>query len=207
MPVDRNFEFKKFQIENFLKEEFEKTFRGSARISIRKRQKFMQRVTKKVGKRFGKDVLCLVDFTKQGFTTLVSPSRHESTEKGRLYHSYLHPQVAYTTHCIDRFSERTETAENVIIILDGYLNDALLTFGLHDGFLVCRAGVLAYVLEEERLVIKTFIASSMLSEEQIREFYGWDAVSSLTPEMITDNTETLIAVLQGTMVPVTVGAG
>ncbi len=82
MPDNRYFKYNKVQIENFLKREFEKSFKGAGRISIRKRQKFMSRINKKVGKQFGKDVLCLVDFNRQGFTTLVSPSHQESTPRG-----------------------------------------------------------------------------------------------------------------------------
>ncbi len=185
MPEKRHFKFEKVQIENFLKKEFEKSFKGAGRISIRKRQKFMNRINKKVGKQFGKDVLCLVDFTRQGFVTLVSPSHQESTDKGKLYHSFIHPQVAYTSHCIDRFSERTGAGDNCIILLDEFFEEAMLTFGLHDGYLVCRSGVFAYVVEQDRLVIKTFINSEMLSDDQIREFYGWDVVANFSPDCIT----------------------
>lgn len=187
MSDNRYFKYKKVQIENFLKREFEKSFKGAGRISIRKRQKFMSRINKKVSRQFGKDVLCLVDFSRQGFTTLVSPSHQESTGKGRLFHSFVHPQVAYTSHCVDRFSERTETGENCVIALDDYLEEALLTFGLHEGYLICRHGVFAYELENDRFVIKTFISSEMLSEEQVRQFYGWDVVSAISPEIIAED--------------------
>ena len=77
MKKHSDFEFKKVQIEKFVKTEYAKTFRRAARISMRKRQRFMEDVTKKVGKKFGKDVLCLVDFSKEGFTTLVYPAHTE----------------------------------------------------------------------------------------------------------------------------------
>lgn len=196
MPPHPKFKLKKVQIEQFLKREFDRAFRGGGRISLRKRQRFMERIARKVGQRFGKDVLCLVDFTRKGFQTLVSPSHSESTPKGRLSHSFLFPQVAYTTHCIDRFSERTQTTENCIIALDHYLEEALLTFGLHDGHLVCRAGVFAYEMENERLIIKTFINAELLSGRQIRDFYGWDVVAGISPEQITDNLEESDFILQ-----------
>ena len=41
MPHDRYFSYKKSQIENFVKNEFKKKFRSTAKISIRKRQKFI----------------------------------------------------------------------------------------------------------------------------------------------------------------------
>ena len=88
MKKNRDFEFKKAQIEIFVKAEYAKKFRRSARISIRKRQKFMDEMTRKIGKKFGKDVLCLVDFSKGGFTTLVSPAHTESTDLGKLYNSF-----------------------------------------------------------------------------------------------------------------------
>ena len=46
MPQDRYFSYKKSQIENFLKSEFKKKFRSSAKISIRKRQKFIAEIDK-----------------------------------------------------------------------------------------------------------------------------------------------------------------
>lgn len=186
MVKDRHFAFKKAQVEGFVKKEFQRYFGRGGRISIRKRQRFMERITKKVGKKFGKDILCLIDFTKQGFVSLVSPSHTESTDKGKLFNSFIHPQVAYTSHCVERFSERTATTENCIITLDSYLDEGLLTYGLHDGYLVCSQGVFAYVIEEDRLVIKTYINFELLSDEQIRTFYTHDMASFLTPEMISD---------------------
>ena len=146
----------------------------------------MERVTQKVGKKFGKDVLCLIDFTRQGFVSLVSPSHTESTHKGRLFNSFTHPQVAYTSHCVERFSQRTETMDNCIITLDSYLDEALLTYGLHDGYLVCSQGLFAHVIEDDRLVIKTYINFELLSDDQIRQYYTHDMASFLTPDMIAD---------------------
>ena len=57
MTKDRYFNYKKSQIESFVKMEFQKKFRSKAKISIRKRQKFIDEMTKKVTKRFGKDIL------------------------------------------------------------------------------------------------------------------------------------------------------
>ena len=63
MVQDRYFNYKKSQIEGFLRMEFQKKFRSKAKISIRKRQKFIDEITKKVNKRFGKDILFLIDFS------------------------------------------------------------------------------------------------------------------------------------------------
>ena len=181
MKQTRDFEFKKAQIENFVKAEFAKKFRRNARVSIRKRQRFMEDIRRKIGKKFGKDVLCLVDFSKGGFVTLVSPAHTESTDLGKLYRSFTHPQICYTSHCIERFSERTETEENCIIILDTYMSDALLTYGENEGYLTCRTGVFAYRVDGGRLIIKTYINFELLSEEQILKFYG-SGTATLLPE-------------------------
>ncbi len=186
MTEDRHFAFKKAQVEGFVKKEYQRYFGRGGRISIRKRQRFMERITQKVGKKFGKDVLCLIDFTKQGFVTLVSPSHTESTDKGKLFKSFAHPQVAYTSHCVERFSERTETTDNCIITLDSYLDDALLTYGLHDGYLVCSQGVFVHLIENDRLIIKTYINFELLSDDQIRKFYTHDMASFLTPDIISE---------------------
>ncbi len=186
MTKDRHFAFKKAQVEGFVKKEFQRYFGRGGRISIRKRQRFMERITQKVGKKFGKDVLCLIDFTKQGFVSLVSPAHTESTDKGKLFKSFAHPQVAYTSHCVERFSERTETTDNCIITLDSYLDEALLTYGLHDGYLVCSQGVFAHLIEDDRLIIKTYINFELLSDDQIREFYTHDMASFLTPDIISE---------------------
>ena len=186
MTSKKEFDYKKSQIEKFLKTEFQKRFRTKARISIRKRHKFMTEMTRKIGKKFGKDVLFLVDFSKQGFVTLVSPSRTESTEKGRLYQSFAHPQVFYTSHCVDRFSQRTDTAENCIIALDAFIVEALLTFGENEGFLTGSHGIFAYEIETDRLVIKTYIPAEMLSEEQIRTFYGPGMIAALSRDFLAE---------------------
>ena len=182
MTGKKEFDYKKSQIENYLKSEFQKKFRTSAKISVRKRQKFIDDMTRKVGKKFGKDVLFLVDFSKRGFTTIVSPAHTQSTDKGKLFQSFSHPQVFYTSHCMDRFSERTDTTENCIIALDTFMDDALLSFGENEGHMSCPEGVFAYVIEKDRLVIKTFILFEMLSDEQIKKFYGPGMISTFPKE-------------------------
>lgn len=187
MVKDREFQFKKAQIEEFIRVEFKKKFSRNARISVRKRQKFMDAMTRKIAQKFGKDVLCLVDFTKHGFVSLVSPSHTESTDKGKLFRSFSHPQVYYTSHCIERFSQRTETAENCIVTLDAYLGDALMTFGLFDGYLVCMGGVFAYELEDERLIVKTYLSHELLTDKQIEKFYGPETLSYFVDESVSGN--------------------
>lgn len=187
MVEDREFQFKKAQIENYVKSEFERQFGHSAKISVRKRQKFMGELTRKIGEKFGKDVLCLIDFTRHGFVSIVSPAHTESTDKGRLYQSFSHPQVYYTSHCIDRFSQRTQTTENCIITLDTYLTDAILTYGIHDGYMVCLAGVFAYELEDERLIVKTYINYELLTDKQVDQFYGAEIFSMLNEGMDDSN--------------------
>ncbi|MFQ5482757.1 MAG: hypothetical protein ACE5ER_08355 [Nitrospinaceae bacterium] len=196
MSSQGNLKIRKGQIEQFLKKEFEGAFRGAGRISIRKRQRFMNRVSKKVSKRFGKDVLCLVNFSRQGFQVLASPSQSVPTDKGRLYHSMVHGQVLYTSHCVDRFSERTQTTDNCILALDSCLQEALLTFGRHPGHIVCREGVFAFEIEDERLIIKTFINFEMLSDKQVRDFYGWDVMSSLARDMVAGDLQDSDIILQ-----------
>ena len=44
---NKHFEFRKIQIEKYVKAEYEKKFRKNARISVRKRQKFMDDMTQK----------------------------------------------------------------------------------------------------------------------------------------------------------------
>ncbi|MEK9628982.1 MAG: hypothetical protein VW455_08165 [Nitrospinota bacterium] len=187
MPQDRYFSFKKSQIENFLKSEFKKKFRSSGKISIRKRQRFIEDMTRKVSKRFGKDILFLINFSKQGFSAVVSPVQTESTDKGKLRQSFSLPQVYYTSHCVDRFSERMNTQDNCIIQLDVLLNEAILSFGENEGYLTCSEGVFAYELENERLVIKTYINFDLLSDDQIRKFYGSGMISMLPLEYTTEN--------------------
>lgn len=186
MSKDREFEYKKVQIESYLKTAFQKKFGGNSRISIRKRQKFMDEMTRKVSKKFGKEVLCLVDFTKQGFVGLVSPARKTSTDKGKLVHSFTHPQVFYTSHCIDRFSQRTNAEQNCVVLLDAYMDDALLSYGECEGNLTCPTGVFAYELESDRLIVKTFLNFELLSADQIKKFYGPGMISTFPKEFLTE---------------------
>ena len=185
IQADKEFSFKKAQIEQYLRSQYDKKFPGKSKVSIRQRKKFMKSVTREIGERFGKDVLCLMDFGKGGFASLISPSHTESTNKGKLYQSFSHPQVYYTSHCIDRFSQRTKTGDNCVIALDNYLTDAMLTFGIHEAHLVGTDGVFAYVLEEDRMVIKTFINFDLLSDKQILEFYGPGIENLLDDNMIS----------------------
>jgi hypothetical protein len=185
MGIDRHFGFKKVQIENFLKAEFKKKFKGNGKISLRKRQKFIGEVTRKIAKRFGKDVLVLIDFSRNGFCSVVSPAETESTEKGKLVKSFSHPQVFYTSHCVERFSERMESQENCIIKLDAFFNEALSSYGENDGFLACPDGVFAYDLIKDRLIIKTCINFDLLSDGQVKQFYGSGMISMLPKEYAT----------------------
>ena len=187
MSDDRHFAFKKVQIENFLKEEFKKKFKSNGKISLRKRQKFISEVTCKVAKRFGKDVLLLIDFSRNGFCTVVSPAHTESTDKGKLIKSFSHPQVFYTTHCLERFSERTKSCVNCVITLDAYFNEALSTYGENDGFLTCPDGVFVFDLIESRLIVKTFINFDLLSDDQIKQFYGYGMISKISKEYTTED--------------------
>ena len=187
MPQDRYFSYKKSQIEDFLKSEFKKKFRSSAKISIRKRQKFIAEMTQKVSKRFGKDILFLIDFSKGGFCAVMSPVQSESTDKGKLNQSFSHPQVLYTSHCIDRFSERMNTHDNCIVQLDVYLNEAILSFGENEGYLACSEGVFAYEFDNGRLIIKTFLNFELLSDDQIKQFYGSGMISMLPSEYTAEN--------------------
>ena len=183
----KQFGFKKAQIERYVKAEYEKKFRKHARISVRKRQKFMDDMARKVSKKFGKDVLCLIDFSRGGFFSLISPSHTKSTDLGRLFDSFTHTQVAYTSHCLERFSKRTDSNENCIIKMDSYITDALLTYGENLGHLTCSSGVFAYEVIEGRLIVKTYINFDLLSEEQIDRFYGSGTATVLLKECITDD--------------------
>jgi hypothetical protein len=185
MGIDRHFGFNKVQIENYLKAEFKKKFKSNGKISLRKRQKFIGEVTRKIAKRFGKDVLVLIDFSRNGFCSVVSPAKTESTEKGKLIKSFSHPQVLYTSHCVERFSERMESQENCIIKLDAFFNEALSSYGENKGFLTCPDGVFAYDLIEERLIVKTYINFDLLSDDQIKQFYGSGMISMLPREYAT----------------------
>jgi len=187
MPQNRYFNYKKSQIENFLRLEFKKKFSSAGKISIRKRKKFIDAMTKKVSKQFGKDVLFLINFSKQGFCAVVSPVHSVSTDKGKLKQSFSTPQVFYTSHCVDRFVERMKTHENCIIQLDAFLSEAILSFGENEGYLTCSDGVFAYELENDRLVIKTFINFDLLSDDQVKQFYGSSMISMLPLEYTTEN--------------------
>ena len=187
MSDERHFAFKKARIENFLKEEFKNKFKSKGKISLRKRQKFISMVTRKVAKRFGKDVLFMIDFSKNGFCTVVSPAHTESTDKGKLIKSFAHPQVFYTTHCLDRFNERTKSFVNCVITLDAFFNEALSTYGENDGFLTCPDGVFAFDLIESRLIVKTFINFDLLSDDQIKRFYGFGMISIIPKEYATED--------------------
>ena len=185
MGEDKHFIFKKAQIENFLKAEFKKKFKSSGKISLRKRQKFIADVTSKIAKRFGKDVLVMIDFSRNGFCSVVSPAKTESTDKGKLVKSFSHPQVFYTSHCVDRFSERMNSQENCIIKLDAFFNEALSTYGENAGFLTCPDGVFAYDIIEDRLIVKTYLNFDLLSDGQIKQFYGSGMISMLPKEYTT----------------------
>jgi len=187
MPQHRYFNYKKSQIESFLRLEFKKKFSSAGKISIRKRKKFIDAVTKKVSRQFGKDVLFLINFSKQGFCAVVSPVHSVSTDKGKLKQSFSTPQVFYTSHCVDRFVERMKTHENCIIQLDAFLSEAILSFGENEGYLTCSDGVFAYELENDRLVIKTFINFDLLSDDQVKQFYGSSMISMLPLEYTTEN--------------------
>ena len=185
MGNDRHFSFKKAQIEIFLKAEFKKKFKNIGKISLRKRQKFIGEVTRKIAKRFGKDVLVLIDFSRNGFCSVVSPAETESTDKGKLIKSFSHPQVFYTSHCVDRFSERMNARENCVIKLDAFFIEALSSYGENDGFLACGEGIFAYDLIEGRLIVKTYINLDLLSDDQIKQFYGSGMISMLPKEYAT----------------------
>ena len=187
MPQDRYFSYKKSQIETFLKLEFKKKFRSAGKISVRKRKKFIDLMTKKISKQFGKDILFLINFSKQGFCALVSPIHSISTDKGKLKQSLSIPQVFYTSHCVHRFEERMENHENCIIKMDALLSEAILSFGENEGYLTCSDGVFAYELESDKLVVKTFLNFDLLSDDQIKQFYGSSMISMLPLEYTTEN--------------------
>ena len=189
MKKNTRFEYKKSLINVYVKSEYDKKFRKNSRISIRKRQKFMDDMKRKVSKKFGKDVMCLIDFAKGGFVTLISPSSTESTDLGRLYKSFSHPHIVYTSHCLNRFSERADSDDNCIIIMDSYVNAALLTYGENSGHLTCPTGVFIYDIIDERMVVKTYINFNLLSEIQISKFYGSGTATVIPKECITEDYE------------------
>jgi hypothetical protein len=186
MLLEQEFQFKKAQIEIFLDTEFEKWFPSDAKISLRQRQKFIQHCRSVVKQRFGGDTLCVLKFTKQGFVSTVLPPKVESTKKGRVFQSFSHSHVYYTTHCLERFNLRMEVDENRIVFLDSLLNEAILTHGDYDGYLVCSEGVFAFEEEKERWIIKTFIGYDLLSDDQRKRFFSLGGISFLPGEMISN---------------------
>ena len=80
-----------------------------------------------------------------------------------------------------------KTYENCIIQLDAFLSEAILSFGENEGYLTCSDGVFAYELENDRLVIKTFINFDLLSDDQVKQFYGSSMISMLPLEYTTEN--------------------
>jgi len=126
----------------------------------------------------------------------MSPVRSEPTDKGKLNQSFSHPQVLYTTHCIDRFSERMNTHDNCIIQLDVYLNEAILSFGENEGFLACSEGVFSYEFDNSRLVIKTFLNFELLNDDQVKQFYGSGMISMLPGEYTAENISSADFIIQ-----------
>ena len=62
-----------------------------------------------------------------------------------------------------------------------------MSFGENEGYLTCSDGVFAYELENDRLVIKTFINFDLLSDDQVKQFYGSSMISKLPLEYTTEN--------------------
>lgn len=185
MLKEQEFEFKKARIEKIIQDEFDKRFSRPAKISARQKQKFIDQMTQRVSKQFGKEVLCLLGFNKQGLATWVLPARTESTNKGKLFQSFSHTDLFYTSHCLDRFAERMEEEKNLILSLDSLATEALVTYGQHDGYLICSEGVFAFEEEKGRIIIKTFVGYDLLDESQIQKFYSLGGLSHLPPAMIS----------------------
>ena len=80
-----------------------------------------------------------------------------------------------------------KTHENCIIQLDAFLSEAILSFGENEGYLTCSDGIFAYELENDRLVIKTFINFDLLSDGQVKQFYGSSMIPMLPLEYTTEN--------------------
>ena len=76
---------------------------------------------------------------------------------------------------------------NCIIQLDTFLNESILSFGENEGFLTCSDGVFAYEFENERVIIKTYLNFDMLSDDQIKKFYGSGMISMLPLEYTADH--------------------
>lgn len=64
-----------------------------------------------------------------------------------------------------------------------------MTYGLHEGYLVCSQGLFAYVIEDDRLIIKTYLNFELLSDDQIRKYYTHDMAAFLTPDMISEEVD------------------
>ena len=62
-----------------------------------------------------------------------------------------------------------------------------MSFGENEGYLTCSEGVFAYELENERMILKTFINSQLLSDDQIKQFYGSSMISMLPLEYTAEN--------------------
>tara|TARA_Y100000588_G_C13879651_1_gene763911 strand:- start:382 stop:690 length:309 start_codon:yes stop_codon:yes gene_type:complete len=88
-------------------------------------------------------------------------------------------------------------AENCIIQLDAFLNEAILSFGENEDFLTCSDGVFAYELENERLIIKTFLNVDLLSDDQIKQFYGSKMISMLPVNYTTDHISGADFIIEG----------
>ena len=71
--------------------------------------------------------------------------------------------------------------------MDTYLNEAILSFGENEGFLACSDGVFAYEFDNGRLVIKTYLNFELLSDDQVKQFYGSGMISMLPVEYTTEN--------------------
>ena len=83
--------------------------------------------------------------------------------------------------------KRMKKHENCIIQLDAFLNEAIVSFGENQGYLTCSDGVFAYELERDRLIVKTFINFDLLSDDQIKQFYGSGMISMLPLEYTAEN--------------------
>jgi hypothetical protein len=71
--------------------------------------------------------------------------------------------------------------------MDSYMGEALLTYGENLGHLTCPSGVFAYEVKGGRMIIKTYINFNLLSEEQIKKFYGSGTATVLLKECIADD--------------------
>ena len=87
---------------------------------------------------------------------------------------------------MDKQFSNEKIDKNCIIQIDALVNQAILSFGENEGFLTCSDGIFAYELESERLVIKTFLNFDLLSDDQIKKFYGSRMISMLPLEYTAD---------------------